>query len=289
MVTKQTKLTKQTDEERKMYCIVNPNLFKPFTSKYKKIVPKFSDDWEIIPKTFNSSTDITIKSTKLDVEIAGFAVYDFLSFLKEYSVETKGLKIVGEFCPGQDRKLYSRKDYDTWRNKYEKIVESKFSIKDLKIGMKYRFKCGKEAFYIGAFKNSKGKNVRYFGDLNNDKNYDIDSFGIYNSKQLSGELKSKLSPEKFKILLNAIISKEDIAGKEKFDFSLKRIYDCETETIETEYFMISSIYIISCSKVYELKRNELILFGIIIVGYLPSALSELKKLLTTLVQQAQPV
>lgn len=28
------------------------------------------------------------------------------------------------------------------------------------------------------------------------------------------------------------------------------------------------------------KRNELILFGIIIVGYLPSALSELKKLLT---------
>jgi len=53
-----------------MYCDFNPRLFKQFTSKKTKIIPAMADDWEIIPATYVKLGGFSLKSVKLNQEVA---------------------------------------------------------------------------------------------------------------------------------------------------------------------------------------------------------------------------
>jgi len=181
-----------------MYCQINPKLFKEFTSRKKKITPALSDDWEILPESYNSNSDITYYSEKLKQKISGCNVFTLLYLLRTYNAEIEGLKLKGEWIIGQDRKLYSKEDYEKWIRKYGSMVESKMSLKDItyeKRGRKYQFKCGAEYYFLGFLKDKKGKKVRLFGNYDNDLDYLF--FKIVSSaKDISKELNESISEEK---------------------------------------------------------------------------------------------
>ena len=44
------------------YCDFNPRLFREFTSMKKKIQPAMSDDWEIIPESYNTNSGFSMYS-----------------------------------------------------------------------------------------------------------------------------------------------------------------------------------------------------------------------------------
>jgi len=222
-----------------MYCTLNPRLFEPFQSRNKKIEPKLSDDWEIIPESYNSSKDITVYSKKLGVKVSGFHVYKFLEFLKTYNVELKGLKIKGTFIPGQDRKLYSEEDYKKWIDKYNKLVEGKINLKQVnesKIGKKYVFKCGAEYYFIGFVK-IRGKKVRVFG------NSDGSAFGfeiLKKGDKLSKELDEVASNDKLEFLWAKICESwysEIRNGEIQIgDFKYEKWYDKELGVLDNRFF-----------------------------------------------------
>ena len=65
------------------YCDFNPRLFKEFTSMKKKIKPAMSDDWEIVPDSYNTNSGFSLKSAKLNQQVADIELRRFLRFSKE--------------------------------------------------------------------------------------------------------------------------------------------------------------------------------------------------------------
>ena len=206
-----------------MYCQINPKLFKEFTSRKKKIIPTLSDDWEILPESYNTKTDITYYSKKLNQKISGCDVFTLMELLKNYNARMEGLKLKGEWIIGQDRKLYSKEDYEKWFKKYGTMVEGKMSLRDItfeKRGKKYLFKCGAEYYFLGFLKDDKGKKVRLFGMHDENSN---DSFSVItDGKKISKELDDYIPEEKMeKLITKFLFTTPYYAG----EFEFVKFYD----------------------------------------------------------------
>jgi len=228
-----------------MYCYINPKLFKEFTSRKKKITPAISDDWEILPESYNSSSDITYYSKKLNQKISGCNVFTLLELLKNYKAKINGLKLEGEWIIGQDRKLYSKEDYEKWIKKYGSIVESEISLKNITykdVGSLYQFKCGAKYYFLGFIKDEKGKKVRVFG--NYQKNYDAWVFEFVKTKgKISRKIKGKKLSQKeiddsFTYFLFRFSYKKYNVG----DIELVKYYDKDEGIIYDKFIITRETY-----------------------------------------------
>jgi len=135
-----------------VYCDFNVKLFKPFTSMKKKIQPALSDDWEMVPDTYNTKGGFSLRSKKLNQQVADIDLRRFLQFSKEFDLVIKGLKLQGEFIVGSDRSVYTKEHFEEYNKRYnERINEGNFiPKKDLIIGHRYLTPCGAEFVYAGA-------------------------------------------------------------------------------------------------------------------------------------------
>lgn len=133
-----------------MYCDFNPRLFKQFTSKKTKIIPAMADDWEIIPATYVKLGGFSLKSVKLNQEVADIPLLKFLKFCKEYNLTINGLKLDGNFIIGNDRAVYTADMFTEWRTKFESRTETIIEKKDYIVGHKYKTPCGAEVIYGGS-------------------------------------------------------------------------------------------------------------------------------------------
>lgn len=131
------------------YCDFNPRLFKPFTSMKTKIIPGMADDWEMVPATYRSNSGFSLKSKKLNQEVADIELYRFLKFSKEFELKIDSLKLEGNFIVGNDRSVYTEDMYNEWREKFEKRTETIIDKKDYKVGHHYKTPCGAEYVYLG--------------------------------------------------------------------------------------------------------------------------------------------
>lgn len=131
------------------YCDFNPRLFKEFTSMKKKIKPAMSDDWEIVPDSYNTNSGFSLKSAKLNQQVADIELRRFLRFCKEQNLTIQGLKLQGEFIVGNDRSVYTKEMFEKWKAKYEERTEVIIESADYIVGHKYKTPCGGELVYLG--------------------------------------------------------------------------------------------------------------------------------------------
>jgi hypothetical protein len=193
------------------YCDFNPKLFAPFISKKVKINPELADDWEIIPTTYVSTTGFSLKSKKLNQEVADIELYRFLKFSKEQKLVIEGLKLKGTYIIGNDRSVYTQSMYNEWFSLYHKRTETIINPKDYIVGNKYTTPCGMSLIYLGyryvaTIKKAHLINYaehstiikkHFYVDASFNKYHDNNSAPIY-------ELKMKLSKD-----LGVAITKED--------------------------------------------------------------------------------
>lgn len=132
------------------YCDFNPQMFKEFTSMHKKITPTLTDDWEIIPESWRSNDGFSLKSKKLDQQIADINLRRFLRFCKEQNVEIKGLKLTGLFIIGKDRAVYTEDMFKQWQDKFKKRTETLIPRSEWIPGHKYLTPCGQTQIYLGS-------------------------------------------------------------------------------------------------------------------------------------------
>ena len=131
------------------YCDFNPKLFREFTSKHIKVKPALSDDWEMIPSKFRSLDGFSLKSKKINQEVADIDLYRFLSFCKEFNITIESLMLKGNFIVGNDRSVYSEDMYNEWKGIYDKRTEVILEEKDWIPGHLYLTPCGMEVIYLG--------------------------------------------------------------------------------------------------------------------------------------------
>lgn len=148
----------ETEKEMSNYCDFNPKLFKPFTSKKKKIIPTMSDDWEIINESFRGDDGLGIGSAKLNSEIHDIPVSRFLRFCKEQNISIVGNVLQGSYIVGNDRSIYTQEMFDKWKAKFDVRTEVIIKPVDYKVGHKYKTPCGMEVTYLGVRYMSKIKN-----------------------------------------------------------------------------------------------------------------------------------
>lgn len=144
-----------------MYCNFHDKLFTQFISNKNKIVPKVSDDWEIVNESMNIRESMGLHSPKLNQSIYDISLRRFLEFLKDQNITIQGDKLQGEFVIGQDRSIYTKEMFQEWENKYNKRTETIIPKSQLIPGHKYLSVCGAEILYIGAWymKNLKLENI----------------------------------------------------------------------------------------------------------------------------------
>ena len=200
------------------YCDFNSRLFKPFTSKKTKIIPSLSDDWEIIPSTYVKLGGFSLKSQKLNQEVADIPLRRFLTFCKEQKLVIDSLNLIGKYIIGNDRSVYTVDMYNKWREKYEKRTEDIISYKDYEPGCYYVTPCGMKVLYLGS---------RYICKIKNKRHYDVslkltkpvkkhfiketyynNSFAEILTRRLAGKIERELSNKETSDLLN-ILLKED--------------------------------------------------------------------------------
>lgn len=147
------------------YCDFNPRLFKPFTSKKTKIIPGMADDWEMIPDQYVKIGGFSLRSVKLNQEVADISLTRFLKFCKEQNLTIEGLKLKGSFVVGNDRSVYTVDMFNTWKEKFDIRTEVIIDKKDLIPGHLYKTPCGAEIVYLGAwhYSSNKTKEVRVDG------------------------------------------------------------------------------------------------------------------------------
>jgi hypothetical protein len=131
------------------YCDFNPRLFKEFTSMKKKINPNMSDDWEIVPESYNTTSGFSLKSKKLNQQVADIELRRFLLFSKEQNLTIIGLKLQGNYIIGNDRSVYTQEMFEKWKAKYEQRTETIINPEDYIPGHKYKTPCGSELVYLG--------------------------------------------------------------------------------------------------------------------------------------------
>jgi len=133
-----------------MYCNFNHELFKQFTSQKVKIKPALSDDWEMIPRQYRSLGGFSLRSKKLNQEVADINLMRFLKFSKEQNLTIQGLKLKGTYIVGSDRSVYTEEMYQEYIDKFSKRTENIINKKDYKVGNKYLTPCGAEVIYLGS-------------------------------------------------------------------------------------------------------------------------------------------
>lgn len=143
------------------YCDFNPRLFKEFTSMKKKIQPAMSDDWEIVPDGYNTNSGFSMKSKKLNQQVADIELRRFLRFSKEQNLTIIGLKLQGNFIIGNDRSVYTEEMYNKWREKFEERTETIIESANYQVGHKYKTPCGMTLIYLGEYYVSSLKNKEY--------------------------------------------------------------------------------------------------------------------------------
>lgn len=177
------------------YCDFRGDLFKPFTSAKKKIVPQVSDDWYIIPKSYNTVDGIGLRSPKLDQSIYDINMRRFIRLLGEYNIKTKGARLFGEFIISSDRDLYTGEMYNEWKDKYDKKIESVLSENDLIVGNRYKTISGLTFVYLGAYYSKTIKRDRVVIEsnfLNNMTQCKRKHYIIYDNKTFPSVLESKV-------------------------------------------------------------------------------------------------
>jgi len=132
-----------------MYCDFAPKLFKEFTSMKVKIKPQISDDWKIIPQRYGKIGGFSLKSNKLNQQVADIDVLRFLKFCERQDVLIKGLNLKGEYIIGNDRSVYTKDMYNDWKEKYHKRTEIIIPKKDYIAGHEYLTACGAKVTYLG--------------------------------------------------------------------------------------------------------------------------------------------
>ena len=193
------------------YCDFNPKLFAPFISKKVKINPELADDWEIIPTTHVSTTGFSLKSNKINQEVADIELYRFLKFSKEQKLVIEGLKLKGTYIIGNDRSVYTQSMYDEWFSLYHKRTETIINPKDYVVGNKYTTPCGMSLIYLGyryvaTIKKAHLINYAEYSTIAKKHFYVDASFNKYHDNNSAPvyELKMKLSKD-----LGVAITKED--------------------------------------------------------------------------------
>lgn len=131
------------------YCDFNPRLFRKFVSMKKDIVPAMADDWEIVPDSYNTNSGFSLKSTKLNQQVADIELRRFLRFSKEQNLTIVGLKLQGEFIVGNDRSVYTKEMFEKWKAKYDERTEVIIESANYIVGHKYKTPCGAELVYLG--------------------------------------------------------------------------------------------------------------------------------------------
>lgn len=131
------------------YCDFNPRLFKKFVSMKKDIIPAMADDWEIVPDSYNTNSGFSLKSKKLNQQVADIELRRFLRFSKEQNLTIVGLKLQGEFIIGNDRSVYTKDMFETWKAKYDERTEVIIESANYIVGHKYKTPCGSELVYLG--------------------------------------------------------------------------------------------------------------------------------------------
>ena len=144
-----------------MYCDFNVKLFKPFISMKTKIMPAMADDWEMIPSTYNRLGGFSLKSEKLNQQVADIDLLRFLQFSKEQNLVIEGLKLKGNFIVGNNRSVYTFEMWDKWLEKFTKRTEHIIDKKDYIPGHKYKTPCGAETIYLGVKYSSRFKTSNY--------------------------------------------------------------------------------------------------------------------------------
>ena len=187
------------------YCNFNPRLFKEFTSMKTKIKPALSDDWEIIPNTYNTNSGMMLYSEKLNQKVADIELRRFLQFSKEQNLTIQGLKLQGTYVIGNDRSVYTEEMFQKWKNKFELRTENIIDKKDYKIGHKYKTPCGAEYIYLGTrYKANIKRGATSFTEDNISKvtkKYYVCEVGVSKSQVLSdptwkiSELKQKFTKD----------------------------------------------------------------------------------------------
>lgn len=143
------------------YCDFNPRLFKEFTSMKKKIQPAMSDDWEIVPDGYNTNSGFSMKSKKLNQQVADIELRRFLRFSKEQNLTIIGLNLQGNFIIGNDRSVYTEEMYNKWREKFEERTETIIESANYQVGNQYKTPCGMTLIYLGEYYVSSLKNKEY--------------------------------------------------------------------------------------------------------------------------------
>ena len=132
-----------------MYCNFNIKLFNPFTSMKVKIIPQLSDDWEMIPYEYRRDGGFSLRSEKLNQEIADIDIFRFLKFSKEQNLIIEGLKLKGKYIIGSDRSVYTEEMFNKWTDKFASRTATIIPKKDWILGHKYKTPCGAEVIYVG--------------------------------------------------------------------------------------------------------------------------------------------
>ena len=143
------------------YCDFNPRLFKEFTSMKKKIKPAMADDWEIVPDGYNTNSGFSMKSKKLNQQIADIELRRFLRFSKEQNLTIIGLNLQGNYIIGNDRSVYTEEMYNKWREKFEERTETIIESANYQVGHQYKTPCGMTLIYLGEYYVSSLKNKEY--------------------------------------------------------------------------------------------------------------------------------
>jgi hypothetical protein len=131
-----------------------------------KIVPGMSDDWEIVPSQYVKIGGFSLHSKKLNQSVADIDLLRFLRFSKEQKLVIDTLLLQGEYVIGNDRSVYTKEMYETWKNKFDKRTEIITEKKDAQIGHEYKTPCGQHLIYCGA---------RYVGNIK-DSGFKDDDF-----------------------------------------------------------------------------------------------------------------
>ena len=203
------------------YCDFNPRLFKEFVSKGTKIKPQMADDWEMIPTAHVKIGGFSLKSTKLNQEVADISLMRFLKFCKMENLVIEGLKLKGNFIIGNDRSVYTEKTYGKWKNKFESRTETIIDKKDYIAGHKYKTPCGAELIYLGFKYVSKLKDRDdYSKKTKVTKKYFVTSKNKYSSSMSVSEL-----TQKFTIDLGSELSVE------KVDTAMQTHYDTNMDIV----------------------------------------------------------
>lgn len=148
-----------------MYCSYNVRLFKPFTSMKTKIIPALADDWIIQTGSYNTTGGFILYSKKLNQRVADIELRRFLDFSEKYKLVIDSLKLQGEYVIGNDRSVYTREMYDTWKEKFDERVDKIIEKKDLIRGHRYETPCGSRFIYLGRYQTINFKDKLEAGKL----------------------------------------------------------------------------------------------------------------------------